>query len=106
MKKLSPLLITVPLLLCGCKLDLDTHSVDRYRLFETKDGLVLRINTETGELARVTASGVTQLSGAQDSVPPDIKAILEKYRTKPTELKPGEWTTEGLPPGWSVKRDK
>lgn len=106
MKKLSPLLIVVPFLLSGCKLDLDTHSVDRYRLFETKDGLVLRLNSETGELARVTASGITQLSDAPKSVPPDIKALLEKYGTKPTpELKPGESTTEGLPPGWSVKRD-
>lgn len=106
MKSLYPLLITAPFLLGGCKLDLDTHSVDRYRLFAS-DGLILRLNTETGEIARVTATGITPLSDAPDSVPPDIKALVDKYTTKPaSELKPGESTTQGLPPGWSVKRDK
>ncbi|MGA9919182.1 hypothetical protein [Paraburkholderia sp.] len=105
MKTLYPLLITAPLLLGGCKLDLDTHSVDRYRLFAS-DGLILRLNTETGEIARITATGITPLSDAPDSMRPDIKAPVDKYTTKPaSELKPGESTTQGLPPGWSVKRD-
>lgn len=115
MKTLYPLLIAAPLLLGGCKLDLDTHSVDRYRLFAS-DGLILRLNTETGEIARVAATGITPLSDAPDSMPPDIKAlglpppppgfVVDKETTKPaSELKPGESTTQGLPPGWSVKRD-
>ncbi|CBJ39327.1 protein of unknown function [Ralstonia solanacearum CMR15] len=105
MKTLSPLLITVPFLLCGCKLDLDTHSVDRYRLFESKDGLVLRLDSETGEVAQVTANGMKKLGNAPDLTPED-KALIEKYTKKPVQdLKPGESTTKGLPPGWSVKRD-
>ncbi|MDW3688367.1 hypothetical protein RA280_42900 [Cupriavidus sp. CV2] len=133
MKTLYSLLITAPLLLGGCKLDLDTHSVDRFRLFAS-DGLILRLNTETGEIARVTATGITPLSDVSDSMPPDVKALVDKYTTKPasepresttqglpppppgfvvdkettkpaSELKPGESTTQGLPPGWSVKRD-
>ena len=61
---------------------------------------------EAGELARVTASGISQLSAAPDAMPPDVKALVEKYTKTTPDLKPGESTTEGLPPGWSVKRDK
>jgi hypothetical protein len=71
------------------------------------------LNTETGEIARVTATGITNLSdvSAIANPPPEIKALLDMYASKPTtekatsELKPGESTTEGLLPGWSVKRD-
>jgi hypothetical protein len=105
MKTLLPIFLTVTLGLSGCKLDLDTHSVDRFRLFASGD-LILRLNTETGEVARVTEAGITPLSNAPDAVSPDVKALVDKYTSKPaSELQPGESTTKGLPPGWSVKRD-
>ncbi|CAN7791034.1 hypothetical protein LJR034_009113 [Caballeronia sp. LjRoot34] len=69
MKTLLPILLTVTLGLSGCKLDLDTHSVDRYRLVEA-GGMVLRLNTETGEVAKITEAGVAPLAEIPTTLPP------------------------------------
>ncbi|MBR7995765.1 hypothetical protein KDX08_25285 [Burkholderia cenocepacia] len=77
MLKQSALTITAVLLLGGCKFDLDTHAADRYQLLAS-NGVTLRLNTETGEVAKVTDAGITKLT--------EIPA--------------------SLPPGWSVKETK
>jgi len=77
MKKQLILFAVALLLLSGCKVDLDTHAVDRFRIIEA-GGMVLRLNIETGEVARITDAGIVQLSDA----PPGT-----------------------LPPGWFVKQN-
>jgi hypothetical protein len=116
MKSINILVLALSLLLCGC--NFDTAPIDRFRIVDTKEGLVIRLDTETGQVALVTKSGLEQLKDIKDlKLSPGAKVDLDKHldpspdqastpESTVTNLRPGESTTEGLPPGWTVKRTK
>jgi hypothetical protein len=114
MKKLTTFAAALPLIMGGC--NLDTKPIDRYKIIEARDGQIIRLDTETGQVALVTKSGVEQLKDVKPfKLSTEEQAAWNKYPTEAADkasnpknavqkLKPGESTSEGLPPGVTVKR--